>query len=369
VNLATRDCDVLVVGGGAAGMRAALEAAGLGLRTALVCKSLLGKAATVLAAGPIVARSAEAQAGVRELERWGAIFDRDADGFAHRGVRTGMETLRALQHRLAHARITVYMECPVRRLLLEDGHMTGALAIRRRDGEFLAFRTGTVILATGGAGAAWKSSRAPGEATGDGVALALAAGARIGAGWGVEVDPETTATCVPGLFAAGEVAALPVEGNGVAEALVQGRRAGRMAAERARRPARRVSAAQRFESLAYDLEAHFRNDGRENPYALRAELAECMDDLAGARRNAQGLRHLIRVLADLRARLAKVGVTGARAYNPAWHEALDVESLLAFSESAVRTMLDMDTRWQTRNDISGSGAATPAAAASRATAS
>jgi len=369
VTFATHDCDVLVLGAGAAGMRAALEAAQHGLRTALACKSLLGKAATVLAAGPIVARSGEAEARVRELERWGAIFDRDAHGFAHRGDRTGMEALRAMQHRLAHLRIAVYMECPVRRLFLEDGRVAGALAIRRCDGEFAAFRASAVILATGGAAAAWNRSTAAAEATGDGLALALAAGARARGLGGIEVDPQTGATCVPGLFAAGDAAAFPIEGSGLAEALVLGRRAGHAAAEYARRPARGVAAVQRFGALAHELEAYFRRDARENPYALRAELAECMDDLAGARRNAPGLRHALKILADLRARLAKVGVRGPRAYNPVWHETLDLESLLAFSEGAVRTMLDMESEWHDRNDISGSGAATPAAAASRATAS
>ena len=368
MSLAIVDCDVLVAGAGAAGMRAALEAAEQGMRVALACKSLLGKAATVLAAGPIVARSEEACARVKELERWGAIFDRDREGFAHRGERTGLEALRAMQHRLARAGIPSLMECPVRRLLVEDGRVSGALAIRRRDGEYVAFRASAVVLATGGAAAAWKRSNAPSEATGDGIALALAAGAIARSG-GIEVDPETAASGVPGLFAAGEAAAGPAEGNGLAKALVSGRRAGLHAAAHARRPARRIFEAQRFEALAQDLSAYLRGSADENPHALRAELGECMDDLVGSSSGAAELRHALRILADLKDRLARVRVAGPRTYNPAWHEALEMESLLVFAEGVVRERLTTESIWQAKNDISGSGAATPAAATSRAIAS
>jgi succinate dehydrogenase/fumarate reductase flavoprotein subunit len=368
LSISIHECDVLVAGAGAAGMRAALEAAEHGMRTVLVCKSLLGKASTVLAAGSIAARSEEAEARVGELERWGALLERDREGRAHRGDRTGLEVLRALQHRLAQSSVAIHMECPVRRLVLEDNRISGALAIRRRDGEFIGFRTSAVVLATGGGAAAWKRSSAPGDATGDGVALGLAAGARIARAGGVETDPRTAASRVAGLYAAGEAAAGRVEGNGISEALVLGCRAGRHAAEYVRRPARRVSPTLRFEASAHDLDTYFRREGKENPYLLRAELGECMDDLAGPVRSAAGLRHAHRILADLKARLAGVGVTGSRAYNPAWHEALDMESLLAFSRSVVLAALETESEWQ-KNGISVSGAATPAAATSRAIAS
>ena len=224
--IATRDYDVLVVGAGGAGLRAAIEAAAHGARTALVCKSLLGKAHTVMAESGIAAAlgnvhaedtweahfrdtmrggallndwrmvhllAAEAPARVLELEEWGAVFDRtpaglirqqDAGGhryarLAHFGDRTGLELVRVLQHRALQLEVDVHMECSVQRLLTHEGRIAGAFALRRDTGEFLHFRCKALILATGGGGRAWKVTSNSQEHTGDGIALALDAGAAV----------------------------------------------------------------------------------------------------------------------------------------------------------------------------------------------
>jgi succinate dehydrogenase / fumarate reductase flavoprotein subunit len=222
----THTFDVVVVGAGGAGLRAAIEAAARGARTALVCKSLLGKAHTVMAEGGIAAALAnvypednwrvhfrdtmrggkmlcnwrmaqihaqEAPDRVLELEEWGALFDRTADGrilqrdfgghryarLAHVGDRTGLEMIRTLQHRAVRSGIEVFMECTVTRLLADGGRMAGALAYRRESGRFVVFRAPAIVLATGGVGKAYKVTSNSWEYTGDGHALALWAGADL----------------------------------------------------------------------------------------------------------------------------------------------------------------------------------------------
>ena len=218
--------DVIVVGAGGAGLRAAIESSALGAKTTLVCKSLLGKAHTVMAEGGIAAALAhvdpqdnwqthfrdtmkggallnnwrmvqlhaqEAPDRVRELERWGAVFDRTTDGrilqrafgghtwkrLAHVGDRTGLEMIRTLQERGVHQGIDVFMECTVVALLKDGDRVCGVLAYWRENGRFVVFRAKAVVLATGGYGKAWKVTSNSWEYTGDGHALAYEAGAEL----------------------------------------------------------------------------------------------------------------------------------------------------------------------------------------------
>jgi len=220
------DFDVVVVGAGGAGLRAAIESSALGAKTAIVCKSLLGKAHTVMAEGGIAAALAhldpqddwrthfkdtmkggqflnnwqmaqlhaqEAPDRVRELERWGAVFDRTPDGrilqrafgghtykrLAHVGDRTGLELIRTLQDRGVHQGIDVFMECTVVALLKDGDRVSGALAYWRETGRFVIFRAKAVVLATGGYGKAWKVTSNSWEYSGDGHALAYQAGAEL----------------------------------------------------------------------------------------------------------------------------------------------------------------------------------------------
>jgi len=222
----TYEFDVVVIGAGGAGLRAAIEAADQGARTALVCKSLLGKAHTVMAEGGIAAamgnvsqednwrvhfrdtmrggkmlnswrmaqlHAQEAPARVFELEEWGALFDRTADGrilqrdfgghryarLAHVGDRTGLEMIRTLQHRAVSKGIDVFMECTILRLLTDGGQIAGALGYWRESGRLTVFRAKAVVLATGGIGKAWQVTSNSWEYTGDGHALALRAGADL----------------------------------------------------------------------------------------------------------------------------------------------------------------------------------------------
>jgi len=218
--------DVVVVGAGGAGLRAAIEAASQGVRTAIVCKSLLGKAHTVMAEGGIAAalgnvypednwqvhfrdtmrggkmlnnwrmaqlHAQEAPERVLELERWGALFDRTKEGLisqrdfgghryarlAHVGDRTGLEMIRTLQYHGIHQGIDVYMECKVERLLKDGDRVAGALGYWRTTGEMVLFKSKAVVLATGGIGKAWKITSNSWEYTGDGHSLALWAGADL----------------------------------------------------------------------------------------------------------------------------------------------------------------------------------------------
>src|SRR5712672_3644536 len=222
----THEHDVLVIGAGGAGLRAAIEASAAGVSVGLVCKSLLGKAHTVMAEGVIAAALAnvddrdnwkvhfadtmrggqyvnnwrmaelhakEAPARVRELEGWGAVFDRTADGrilqrnfgghryprLAHVGDRTGLEMIRTLQDHGIHQGIDVHMECTVLTLLRDGDRIAGAFAYDRERGRFRLFRAKAVIVATGGIGRAYSITSNSWEYTGDGHALAYLAGAAL----------------------------------------------------------------------------------------------------------------------------------------------------------------------------------------------
>jgi succinate dehydrogenase / fumarate reductase flavoprotein subunit len=221
----THDFDVVVIGAGGAGLRAAVEAKERGLRTALVCKSLLGKAHTVMAEGGAAAamgnvwpednwqvhfrdtmrggkmlnnwrmaqlHAQEAPDRIYELERWGALFDRTKDGrilqrdfgghryarLAHVGDRTGLELIRTMQQRAVSLGVDVFMECKVLRLLTDaDGRTSGLLGYWRASGDYVAFNAKAVVLATGSVGKSWMYTSNSWESTGDGHAMALWAGA------------------------------------------------------------------------------------------------------------------------------------------------------------------------------------------------
>ncbi|MHB8244407.1 MAG: fumarate reductase/succinate dehydrogenase flavoprotein subunit [Acidimicrobiales bacterium] len=222
---AQHDYDVIVIGAGGAGMRAAVESVEKGCRTALICKSLLGKAHTVMAEGGVAAalgnvwpqdnwkvhfrdtmrggkmlnnwrmaqlHAQESPDRVHELEQWGALFDRTEDGrilqrdfgghryarLAHVGDRTGLELIRTTQQRAVSLGVEVFMECKIVRLTkASDGAVNGAVGFYRDSGEFVVFSAKSVVLATGGVGKTWKFTSNSWECTGDGHALALWAGA------------------------------------------------------------------------------------------------------------------------------------------------------------------------------------------------
>jgi len=225
-NYETREHDVLVIGAGGAGLRASLEALAQGAAVGVVCKSLLGKAHTVMAEGGIAAAMANVDAAdnwkthfrdtmrggkflnnwrmaqlhaqespdrVRELEQWGALFDRTENGdilqrafgghtfkrLCHVGDRTGLEMIRTLQDRGVQQGIDVYMECTVTRLLTDGGRVTGAFAYWRETGRFIVFKAKSIVIATGGIGKAWRITSNSWEYTGDGMALAYEAGAEL----------------------------------------------------------------------------------------------------------------------------------------------------------------------------------------------
>ena len=222
----TFEHDVLVIGAGGAGLRAAVEASAAGVSVGLVCKSLLGKAHTVMAEGGMAAalgnvddrdswethfadtmrggqylnnwrmaelHAKEAPARVRELEAWGAVFDRTRDGrilqrnfgghkyprLAHVGDRTGLEMIRTLQDHGVHQGIDVHMECTVVELLKDGERVVGAFGYDRERGRFRVFKANAVVLASGGIGRAFKVTSNSWEYTGDGQSLAYRAGAEL----------------------------------------------------------------------------------------------------------------------------------------------------------------------------------------------
>jgi succinate dehydrogenase / fumarate reductase, flavoprotein subunit len=537
----SHDYDVIVIGAGGAGLRAAVEASAQGVKTALICKSLLGKAHTVMAEGGIAAamgnvypednwkvhfrdtmrggkllnnwrmaqiHAQEAPARVLELEEWGALFDRTKDGrilqrdfgghryarLAHVGDRTGLEMIRTLQQHAVHKGIDVYMECTMARLLKDGERVCGAFGYWRESGRFIAFRAKAVVLATGGAGKAWKVTSNSWEYTGDGIAMAMEAGADLidmemvqfhptGMVWppsvrgilvtegvrgdggtlknstgkrfmfdyipeffkaetadtekeadawyedkrgnrrtpdllprdevarainaevkagrgtphggvfldiasrrsadyiqkrlpsmyhqfkelagvditkeamevgptchyimgGVRVDGETTATTVPGLFAAGEVAAglhgaNRLGGNSLSDLLVFGRRAGVYAAEYAKKFSGRLAVGEdQIGAMGQALLAPFNGKGGENPYTIHMELQDCMQSLVGIIRTESELKKALDVIARLKERTGRVTVEGNRQYNPGWHLALDLRTMLAVAEACTLSALE-----------------------------
>ncbi len=222
----TREYDALIIGAGGAGLRAAIEALAQGARVGVVCKSLLGKAHTVMAEGGLAAamcnvdkadnwrthfrdtmrggkflnnwrmaqlHAQEAPDRVRELEQWGALFDRTESGeilqrafgghtfkrLCHVGDRTGLEMIRTLQDRGVQMGFDVFMECTVTRLVTDGGGIAGAFGYWRESGRFVTFRAKSIVIATGGIGKSWKVTSNSWECTGDGMALAYEAGAQL----------------------------------------------------------------------------------------------------------------------------------------------------------------------------------------------
>jgi succinate dehydrogenase / fumarate reductase flavoprotein subunit len=222
----TKEHDVLVIGAGGAGLRAAIEASQAGCKVGLVCKSLLGKAHTVMAEGGVSAAMAnvddrdswkvhfadtmrgggylnnwrmaqlhaqQAPDRVRELEAWGALFDRTPDGkilqrnfgghryprLAHVGDRTGLEMIRTLQDHGIHLGMQVYMETTVTALLEDGGRCVGAFGYDRERGYLIVWKAKAVVLATGGLGRAFKITSNSWEYTGDGMAAAFRIGAEL----------------------------------------------------------------------------------------------------------------------------------------------------------------------------------------------
>ncbi len=222
----THEYDVLVLGAGGAGLRAAVAASSAGAKVGLVCKSLLGKAHTVMAEGGIAAslgnvdnadnwqvhfadtmrggqminnwRTAEifakeAPERVYELEKWGALFDRTPQGkisqrpfgahtyrrLCHVGDRTGLELIRTMQDRGVHAGMDIFMEYTITRLLTDNGRIAGAFGYRREDGRFVLFRAKAICICTGGFGKVYKVTSNSWEGTGDGVGMAYEAGAEL----------------------------------------------------------------------------------------------------------------------------------------------------------------------------------------------
>jgi succinate dehydrogenase / fumarate reductase flavoprotein subunit len=222
----THEHDVLIIGAGGAGLRAAIEALAHGATVGVVCKSLLGKAHTVMAEGGVAAamgnvdpkdnwqthfrdtmlggkklnnwrmaqlHAMESPDRIRELEQWGALFDRTEKGeilqrafgghtwkrLCHVGDRTGLEMIRTLQDRGVQMGFDVFMECTVTRLLKDGDRVAGAFAYWRESGRFVVFKAKSVVIATGGIGKAWKVTSNSWECTGDGMSLAYDAGAEL----------------------------------------------------------------------------------------------------------------------------------------------------------------------------------------------
>ncbi len=509
----THEHDVLIIGAGGAGLRAAIEALAAGARVAVVSKSLLGKAHTVMAEGGIAAAMAnvdkadswrthfrdtmrggkllnnwrmaqlhaqEAPERVRELEQWGALFDRTSSGdilqrafgghtfkrLCHVGDRTGLELIRTLQDRGVQMGFDVFMECTIIRLLKDGNRVVGAFGYWREQGRFVVLKAKAVVIATGGIGKAWRVTSNSWEYTGDGIALAYDAGAELldmefvqfhptGMVWppgvqgilvteavrgeggtlrnklgerfmekydpkrmelstrdvvarsiytevregrgsehggafldishkpaeyvkqklpsmyhqfkeladvditkgpmevgptchymmgGIRVEAETAASSLPGLFAAGEAAAglhgaNRLGGNSLSDLLVFGRRAGLAAAAFAgKAPAARADSEQIAEAEREMLAPFDRGEG-ENPYSVHRDLQEVMQNLVGIFRIEEDMTKALAELEKLKARAAKVRVEGSRMFNPGWHLARDLKSMLTVSEGVTRSAL------------------------------
>jgi len=564
--------DVVVIGAGGSGLRAAIEAREAGLRTAVISKSLFGKAHTVMAEGGCAAamgnanphdnwqvhfrdtmrggkflnnwrmaelHAKEAPDRVWELEAWGAVFDRTPDGkisqrnfggheyprLAHVGDRTGLEMIRTLQQKVValqqedarqhgdpEARIKVFAETTVTRLVKDGERIAGAFGYIRASGRFALFEAPTVILATGGIGKTFAVSSNSWEYTGDGHALALLAGANLlnmefvqfhpthmvwplsvrgllvtesvrGDGgvlrnsegkrymfgyvpdvfraqyaeteeeadrWytdpdhnrrppellprdevarsinaevkagrgsprggvfldiasrrpaeeilrrlpsmyhqfkeladvditkepmevgpaqhyvmgGVEVDPDSAASSVPGLFAAGEVSggmhgSNRLGGNSLSDLLVFGRRAGMGAVayldsldEAGGRPAATDAALAAAQAEAI---APLERAGGENPYTVHSEVQQTMSDLVGIIRRESEIKTAIAELEKLRERAVQVSAEGGAAYNPGWHLALDLRNIMLIADCVAQAALErQESRGgHTRDDFPG----------------
>jgi succinate dehydrogenase / fumarate reductase, flavoprotein subunit len=536
----THEHDVLIIGAGGAGLRAAIEALAQGASVGVVCKSLLGKAHTVMAEGGIAAAMAnvdrkdewrahfrdtmrggkflnnwrmaqihaqEAPERVRELEQWGALFDRTDDGnilqrafgghtfkrLCHVGDRTGLEMIRTLQDRGVHLGIDVYMECAITRLLTNDHRVTGAFGYWRENGRFIVFKAKSIVIATGGIGKAWRITSNSWEYTGDGMALAYDAGAELmdmefvqfhptGMVWppgvqgilvteavrgeggvlrnkdgerfmerydpekldlstrdvvaraiyteakegrgtehggayldishkpaeyvkkklpsmyhqfreladvditkgpmevgptchymmgGIRVDAETAQTNVPGLFAAGEAAAglhgaNRLGGNSLSDLLVFGRRAGLAAAEQATQVGAATVEDAQIEAATREMLAPFERSDGDSPYDLHRDLQETMQNYVGIFRSEEDLKRGLDEIQKLKQRANNVRVEGSRLFNPGWHLARDLKSMLTVSEAVALSALERkesrgahsridfpnyDERWSKLNNI------------------
>jgi succinate dehydrogenase / fumarate reductase flavoprotein subunit len=509
----TREHDVLIIGAGGAGLRAAIEALAKGASVGVVCKSLLGKAHTVMAEGGIAAamcnvdtadgwqphfrdtmrggkflnnwrmaqlHAQEAPDRVRELEQWGALFDRTDKGailqrafgghtykrLCHVGDRTGLEMIRTLQDRGVQLGFDVYMECTVTRLLADGGRLAGAFGYWRENGRFIVFKAKSVVIATGGIGKAWPVTSNSWEYTGDGMTLAYQAGAELmdmefvqfhptGMVWppgvqgllvteavrgeggilrnklgerfmekydpkrlelstrdvvarsiytevkegrgtehggayldishkpaeyvkkklpsmyhqfkeladvditkgpmevgptchyvmgGIRVDAETAESTLPGLFAAGEAAAglhgsNRLGGNSLSDLLVFGRRAGLAAAEHAKRVSHTGVSEAQIREAEKELLAPFSNANSESPYAVHRDLQKVMQSLVGIFRTEEDLKKAFAELEQLKARAAQASVEGSRLFNPGWHLASELKSMLTVSEAVALSAL------------------------------
>jgi succinate dehydrogenase / fumarate reductase, flavoprotein subunit len=549
--------DVVVIGAGGSGLRAAIEARARGLRTAIISKSLFGKAHTVMAEGGAAAamgnvnpkdnwmvhfrdtmrggkflnnprmaelHAKEAPDRVWELEAWGALFDRTPDGkisqrnfggheyprLAHVGDRTGLEMIRTLQQRIValqqadsyefgdpEARIRVFAETTITRLLKDGDKIAGAFGYIRDTGRFVLFEAPTVILATGGIGRTFKVTSNSWEYSGDGHALALLAGASLmnmefvqfhptGMVWplsvkgllvtesvrgdggvlrnsegkrfmfdyvpdvfraqyaeteeeadrwytdpdhnrrppellprdevarsinaevkagrgtphggiyldiasrrspeyilsrlpsmhhqfkeladvditkepmeigptchyvmgGVEVDPDTGAASVPGLFAVGEVSggmhgSNRLGGNSLSDLLVFGKRAGDGAADylEALGSSKPVVAQADLDAAVTEALEPFSREVGESPYEVHAELQQTMNDLVGIIRREQELKDALAALEKFKERAKTLAVPGERAYNPGWHYAQDVRNMLLVGECVAMAALERE---------------------------